>query len=1064
MPGKPAARQGDAVSHGLIVQGSNTVLIGTQGGIACSVCPGGMAVGSPVNPALGAKVLTDETDFALPAPVLPLIWTRAYSSYVNPEHGGACGLLGYGWTLPTEYRLDIQPERTLLFDTAGRAITFPETLAPGAALHSRSESLWLLRGAPDAPWAKDPAWRHIPRDWAADPDTLLATSADKTHLWRFAPLEGEAICRLVERRNRLGASQRLTYTRPDPTSNNDTPGEQPLLLQTLTDGAGRLYRLHHQQLFPPRPATGPGHRGQAGWQADNGWRLTAVELIAADTALVRYRYNDTGDLTHVIDRTGRTLRTFDYHNHLLIAHRHRNGPEHRYTYEAPEPGARVLQQTNQGGLHYHFTYHDTAPDDTTTHVTDSLERRQTYHFTGQKGLKRLARHTRPDGSKITLTHNFAGHLTLHTDPLGHQTQTHHDGEGRLVATTNPLGHRTRALYDELGQLTEQEDLAGRITRYRYDDWGRLTHLIHPDGSREHYEYPAPDTPLAALPIRLTDPQGGVTQFQWNNAGQLIAHTDCAQRTTHAQYDPWGQLTSTTDPLGQRTEYTRDEHGNLTALRLPDGKTLTYHYDDRDRLIQTTFGEHHHHYSWDDHDRLTQHTNPAGHTRRVTYDQAGRLTVIQNENRALCRLDYNQMDRLERETGFDDRTRLYYYDLLGRLTAQTDVDLPMKPSIRYEYDPVGHLTTRHLPNTDRVPALSEYYRWSPDGRLLTAAGPGVRLDITYDRLGRLKHERQRIHHTDDTYWEWQHAHQHTPLGVRKTSTYGNLPPVQWLTYGPGHLHGVRLPGLAIDIDRDPLHRETERHYHTPARPLLASRQDHYDLAGNLRERHITQHLDTGGTLHLIRRHTYDPLNRLTDIEGNWACQRTHYTYDPANRLIASQHNITAHRYAFDPAGNRVDPSPLTAEEIIDSLGDTLRQRIQDPDFDPLDPQADEAPPLEPGRRWPDNRIAALDGVQNTYDGAGNLIEQRTREGLTHYLYDGAHRLRQLHRTDRDGNEILLAWYLYDPLSRRVCKGLIQNGGPEKLIRYGWDQTGVEIPRKTDKGHVAGGRMMAICPCF
>ncbi|MDR0674157.1 MAG: DUF6531 domain-containing protein, partial [Zoogloeaceae bacterium] len=78
MPGKPAARQGDAVSHGLIVQGSNTVLIGTQGGVACSVCPGGIAVGSPVNPALGAKVLTDETDFALPAPAIPLIWTRAY--------------------------------------------------------------------------------------------------------------------------------------------------------------------------------------------------------------------------------------------------------------------------------------------------------------------------------------------------------------------------------------------------------------------------------------------------------------------------------------------------------------------------------------------------------------------------------------------------------------------------------------------------------------------------------------------------------------------------------------------------------------------------------------------------------------------------------------------------------------------------------------------------------------------------------------------------------------------------------------------------------------------------
>ena len=55
MTGKPAARQTDRVKGGVIVTGSVTVLIGSQGGIACSVCPGGMAVGSPVNPQLGVN-------------------------------------------------------------------------------------------------------------------------------------------------------------------------------------------------------------------------------------------------------------------------------------------------------------------------------------------------------------------------------------------------------------------------------------------------------------------------------------------------------------------------------------------------------------------------------------------------------------------------------------------------------------------------------------------------------------------------------------------------------------------------------------------------------------------------------------------------------------------------------------------------------------------------------------------------------------------------------------------------------------------------------------------------
>ena len=43
MTGKPAARIDDNVAYGKIVTGSLTVLIGSQGGVACSVCPGGMA-------------------------------------------------------------------------------------------------------------------------------------------------------------------------------------------------------------------------------------------------------------------------------------------------------------------------------------------------------------------------------------------------------------------------------------------------------------------------------------------------------------------------------------------------------------------------------------------------------------------------------------------------------------------------------------------------------------------------------------------------------------------------------------------------------------------------------------------------------------------------------------------------------------------------------------------------------------------------------------------------------------------------------------------------------------
>ncbi len=69
MSGKPAARQGDMTQYGgSIVQGSAGVRIGAPTGVACSVCPGGVTSGHPVNPLLGAKVLPGETDIALPGP------------------------------------------------------------------------------------------------------------------------------------------------------------------------------------------------------------------------------------------------------------------------------------------------------------------------------------------------------------------------------------------------------------------------------------------------------------------------------------------------------------------------------------------------------------------------------------------------------------------------------------------------------------------------------------------------------------------------------------------------------------------------------------------------------------------------------------------------------------------------------------------------------------------------------------------------------------------------------------------------------------------------------------
>ncbi|EOK2644210.1 DUF6531 domain-containing protein [Escherichia coli] len=141
MSGKPAARQGDMTQYGgPIVQGSAGVRIGAPTGVACSVCPGGMTSGNPVNPLLGAKVLPGETDLALPGP-LPFILSRTYSSY-RTRTPAPVGVFGPGWKAPSDIRLQLRDDALVLNDNGGRSIHF-EPLLPGE--HDEESGLYYNR-------------------------------------------------------------------------------------------------------------------------------------------------------------------------------------------------------------------------------------------------------------------------------------------------------------------------------------------------------------------------------------------------------------------------------------------------------------------------------------------------------------------------------------------------------------------------------------------------------------------------------------------------------------------------------------------------------------------------------------------------------------------------------------------------------------------------------------------------------------------------------------------------------------------------------------------------------
>ncbi|MGK2776976.1 DUF6531 domain-containing protein, partial [Escherichia coli] len=382
MSGKPAARQGDMTQYGgSIVQGSAGVRIGAPTGVACSVCPGGVTSGHPVNPLLGAKVLPGETDLALPAP-LPFILSRTYSSY-RTKTSAPVGSLGPGWKMPADIRLQLRDNTLILSDNGGRSLYF-EHLFPGEDGYSR----YLATNSPQGPWWVLGWCERVP-----EADEVLP-----------APLPPYRV--LTGLVDRFGRTQTL---------HREAAGEFSGEITGVTDGAGRHFRLvlttqalraeeARQQAISGGtepsafPDTLPGYTE---YGRDNGIRLSAVWLThdpeypenLPAAPLVRYGWTPRGELAVVYDRSNTQVRSFTYDDKYrgrMVAHRHTGRPEIRYRYDSD---GRVTEQLNPAGLSYTYCYEQNRIT-----ITDSLNRREVLHTQGEGGLKRVVKKEHADGS------------------------------------------------------------------------------------------------------------------------------------------------------------------------------------------------------------------------------------------------------------------------------------------------------------------------------------------------------------------------------------------------------------------------------------------------------------------------------------------------------------------------------------------------------------------------------------------------------------------------------------------------------------------------------------------
>lgn len=226
---------------------------------------------------------------------------------------------------------------------------------------------------------------------------------------------------------------------------------------------------------------------------------------------------------------------------------------------------------------------------------------------------------------------------------GNLVEYRYDDNGQLTGVVNRAGTQVRQFAYENGLMTAHSNAAGFTCRYRWqelDGAPRVTEHDTSDGEHYRFDYDfaagtttvtgrqgsrgsggttgdvyhrAPDAgrwnvPLHVqrrpLPVNIglpggrtvayeydiqnrvvktTDPEGRVTQTQWNGEFDEITRTalddDAVWKT---QYNAHGQPVQETDPEGRVTQYAYDEQGQMCSRTDAAGGTVVTAFDSRGR--------------------------------------------------------------------------------------------------------------------------------------------------------------------------------------------------------------------------------------------------------------------------------------------------------------------------------------------------------------------------------------------------------------------------------------------------------------------------------------------------
>lgn len=700
---------------------------------------------------------------------------------------------------------------------------------------------------------------------------------------------------------------------------------------------------------------------------DHHGRLTGLWEIcngAPLRQLCAYRYDDFGDLIQAQDENGAAW-TYEYQHHLITRYTDRTHRGMNLQWQGTGADARAIREwADDGSFDTRLEWDENIR---LTYVTDA-HGGETWHYYDILGYTYRIRY--PDERSEWLFRDEAKNVIRHVHADGSTDQYRYDERGNRLEHIQADHTVVHFAYNDQDLLIKISDAEGGQWLRAYDDQGNLVETVDPLGNKTEYAYDK-----AGRPTAIKDANGNEKTLAYNDAGQLVEYVDCSGKTSAWEYNELGQMVCFTDALGNSTEY-QYKAGHLVLIKHPDKTEERFQRDAEGRLLAYTDGlDRCTTWSYTAAGLISERVDAAEQTLRYRWDRLGRLTNLENENQSSAQFHYDPVGRLLMETGFDGRTTRYQYDSTsGRLVETRTAER----SIALSYDPMGRITERRASLGDQQ--QSETFAYDGNGNLVMASNADSRLQWFHDPAGNLLREHQHYLGLEKPLVAvWQH--EYDVLNQRVATTRPDGHRVSWLTYGSGHLLGLRLDEHElVGYERDDLHREVVRHQ---GNRLLQTQK--WDPAGKLQQQ-LLIHGDSK-TAVLKREYKYDAVGELTDLDDSFHGLSS-YRYDPVGRLLAATTRQGVETFDFDPAGN-----------LLDNQATQIRRPL-------------EQTPLR--SKLIDNLLRHYAGTHYEYDERGNETvrwHNGSRREMRWDLFD-----RLVHFDDAR----LAVDFAYDALGRRLYK--------------------------------------------